>query len=166
MIFTKWVKNNGMKEQRNQAPLTQGKGEHVSFFPDCSGPMGPAGCTQSLPLPKSSQGVPPTLKHSQSPPPPLSSAGSFIISPGPPQPHLTSHHSNSTPQIVTLLILGSLPAMPFFTLRNPVYPSILSLRIAPMVCRVLKCAPLIFQWHPNLGVDIRNFAEVVQVPNQ
>lgn len=125
MIFTKWVKNNGMKEHRNHAPLTQGKGEHVCFFPDCSGSMGPTGCTQALPLPKPSQVVPPTLKHSQSPPPPLSSAGSFIISPGPPQPHLTSHHSNSTPQTFTLLILGSLPAMPFFTLRNPVYPSIL-----------------------------------------
>lgn len=116
MIFTKWVKNNGMKGHRNHAPLTQGKGEHIRFFPDCSGPMGPAGCTQSLPLPKPSQVVPPALQHSQSPPPPLSSAGSFIISPGPPQPHLTSRHSNSTPQTFALLILGSLPAVP---VRHP-----------------------------------------------
>lgn len=94
IIFTKWVKNNGMKEERNRVPLTQSKGEkHFCFFPDCSGAMGPPGCTQSLSRPKPSQVVPPILKHPQSPPPPLSSVGSFSISPHPPTPpHLSSQH--------------------------------------------------------------------------
>lgn len=94
IIFTKWVKNNGMKEERNRVPLTQSKGEeHFCFFLDCSGAMGPPGCTHSLSRPKPSQVVPPILKHPQSPPPPLSSVGSFSNSPHPPTPpHLSSQH--------------------------------------------------------------------------
>lgn len=106
--------------------------------------------------------VPPALQHSQGLPSPQLSRELH---------HFPGPRSPTSPPLITATPLhkqctshsGLSTCSTFVTLRNPVYPSILSLRIHSIVCRVLKCTPLIFQWHLNLGVAIRNFAEVVQV---
>ena len=158
--------NEGTK---NHATLTQGKGTHFCFFPDCSDPVGPWGALsyslflnhprwslpplntlRALPLPSTQQGASSFPLVPRSPTSPLITATPL---------HKHSHFS------FWALYPECSSSMLFFTLRNPVDPSILSLRTPPIVCSILKCAPLIFQSHPSLGVAIRNFAEVVQVPN-